>query len=187
MRLPHRTMHVVCESAVDATGAALGWLAVLSGDFVAVVAAAGADSEAAAGLVGRQIPRDSGAVGYVLQSGQPIAVQPAGKAGGDHGATELLGRTPQSLVAVPCATATDPIGVLQVIDKFGSPGFTFDDVEVISLLGTVAGAALADAGAVAEEVPSPSQLAAALTALADSDPGRYARVAPVLESLLNQP
>ncbi|MBI2705658.1 MAG: GAF domain-containing protein [Actinobacteria bacterium] len=186
MRLPHRTVQVVCESAVEATGATLGWLGVLDGGAVAIVAAAGGEPSAPAALVGRNVPRDVGSVGYVLQSGQPMAVQPAGKPGGDHGVTQLLGREPASLVCVPCASAGEPVGVLQVLDKVAGGGFSFDDVEILTLLGTVAGAALADAGAVAEDVPSPELLGRALAGLADVDPDHYARVAQIVSSLLHQ-
>lgn len=186
MRLPHRTVQVVCESAVESAAASLGWLGVLNGNAVSIVAAAGDDPAVAASLVGQQVPRDVGAVGFVLQSGQPMAVQPSGKAGGDHGSTQLLGRTPQSLVCVPCVAAGDPIGVLQLIDKVGGGGFTFDDVEIVTLLGTVAGAALADVGAVTEDVPSPALLGSALAGLADTDPEQYAKVALVVTSMLNQ-
>jgi GAF domain-containing protein len=186
MRLPHRTVQVVCESAVEATGASLGWLGIVDGDAVAIIAAAGDDPAAASALVGQRVGRDVGSVGFVLQSGQPMAVQPSGKPGGDHGATQLLGRVPASLVCVPCASAAEPVGVLQVYDKVGAGGFSFDDVEILTLLGTVAGAALADAGAVVEDVPSPQLLGSALAGLADVDPAQYAKVALIVSSLLHQ-
>jgi len=186
MRLPHRTVQVVCESAVEVTAASLGWLGVLNGNTVSVVAAASEDPATAEALVGRQVERDAGAVGFVLQSGQPMAIQPGGKQGADQAVTTLLGHAPMSLVCVPCTDAGDALGVLQLVDKVAGGGFTFDDVEIATLLGAVAGAALADVGAVVMDVPSPALLAGALSGLADIDPDRYARVALAVGSLLER-
>lgn len=184
MRVPQRTVQAVVDAAVDATDAALGWLAVVEGDDLVVVAAASADPSVASALVGRRVPAGLGSGGFVVQSGQPVALQPS-RGGGDEGTVALTGQAPAGLVCVPCTTADDVVGVLQVIDKAAGGAFGFDDVELLTILGGVAGAALADAG-VFVEVPEPARLAAQLGLLADADPGRYAAVASVLAALLHQ-
>jgi GAF domain-containing protein len=187
MQLPQRTAQVVCESAVDATAAAVGWLGVVDDSEIVVVAVAADDPATAAELVGRRLTGATGSVGFVLQSGQPMALQPMGRTSGesaDEPAALLLGRAPMSLLCVPCAGAADAVGVLEVIDKAGGGAFTFDDIEVVTLLGSVMGAALVDAGAMVDDVPVPARLTGELTALADTDPTRYATVARIVESLL---
>jgi GAF domain-containing protein len=188
MQLPQRTAQVVCESAVDATAAAVGWLGVVDGEDVIVAAVAADDPSTAGDLVGRRLAAAAGSVGFVLQSGQPMALQPMGRATGEAGdepAGVLLGRPPLSLLCVPCAGAADAVGVLEVIDKAGGVAFTFDDIEVVTLLGSVMGAALVDAGAMVDDVPVPARLTGELAGLADTDPTRYATVARIVESLLH--
>jgi sigma-B regulation protein RsbU (phosphoserine phosphatase) len=189
MQVPQRTAQVVCESAVDATAAEIGWVGVVDGGEVVVVAASSADPTTAASMVGRRLAVGAGSVGFVLQSGQPMALHPAGRTGGtatgaDEPAAALLGRPPLSLLCAPCSGASDAVGVLQVLDKGGGGAFSFDDVEVVTLLGTVMGAALVDAGAASDELPPPARLGRDLSGLADTDPARYATVARLVDSLL---
>ena len=75
------------------------------------------------------------------------------------------------------------IGALELIDKEGTSRFTFDDVEIVTLLAGIAAAALA-AAAPATVLPSPSELAADLQRLATADVRRYAAVAGALTALL---
>jgi GAF domain-containing protein len=189
MQVPPRTAQVVCESAVDATAATVGWLGIVDGDDVVVVAASADDATLAASMVGHRLVGRTGSVGFVLQSGQPMAVQPAGRStsgsAGDEPAEVLLGRAPLSLLCVPCSGATDAVGVLQVLDKAGGGAFSFDDVEVVTLLGSVMGAAFLDAGNIVDDVPVPGRLTSELTGLADADPARYATVARIVDSLLH--
>jgi hypothetical protein len=189
MHVPQRTAQVVCESAMDATAAEVGWVGLVEGQAVLVIAAAADDPVVASSMVGRRLAVDAGSVGFVLQSGQPMALHPAGRIGGAASATDepavaLLGRPPLSLLCAPCAGPADAVGVLQVLDKGGGGAFSFDDVEVVTLLGTVMGAALVDVGAVVDELPPPARLGHDLSGLADTDPARYATVARLVDSLL---
>ena len=73
-----------------------------------------------------------------------------------------------------------------MLDKAGGGPFSFDDVEVVTLLGAVVGAALVDAIGAPVELPPPARLVAELTAMAESDPEEYARIGPIVASLLRR-
>jgi hypothetical protein len=76
--------------------------------------------------------------------------------------------------------------VLEVVRLEGREGFTFDDVEIVSLLADIAGAAIADDATSTIEVTPPARLSVELTALAAQDSQRYADVARVIDALLGQ-
>jgi len=74
------------------------------------------------------------------------------------------------------------LGVLELVDA-PSGSFSFDDVEVVSLLADVAGAALGeDADFVAPATPH--QLFEALSSVAALDPTRYRDIARIVGALL---
>ena len=82
---------------------------------------------------------------------------------------------PASVLCVPCAHDDDVLGVLELVDKAGGGPFTFDDVELITVLANIAGSALAEsAGGV---VRSPDELGGELRQLAADDPTAYVAVA----------
>jgi hypothetical protein len=134
--------------------------------------------------VGRTTGVGAGTASFVVQSGQPVALQPGTGAMNDEISTELLGRVPVSLVCVPCSADEHAVGALQLIDKFGGGGFDFDDVEVATMLGGITGAALAEGGTVAIAPPPAEKLSRDLSRLADADPTRYAALALVIDALL---
>ena len=84
---------------------------------------------------------------------------------------------------IPAVIVINYAGVLEVIDKQDGGRFSIDDVEIVTLLGGIAGAALADAGD-AVPVVSPDELASGLRQLAVADPARYASVAEAVRALL---
>lgn len=184
------TLHAVVRGALEATGAAHGWLLANEEAGLRVVAVGGDVPSVAVGddvptvAVGDIVPATGGSYGYVIASGQPLALQP--HAGRDDPWAEphpLVGRVPASICAVPCEGLDALVGVLEVVDKAVGP-FSFDDVEVVTLLGGIAGAALDDGATTVEAVPDPAGIAAELTSLRDVDPTRYRRVAALIESLL---
>jgi GAF domain-containing protein len=173
----------ITRSVVDATGAASGWLLTARATGFEVVAVAG---DAVPRLVvGRTVPHGDGAAAFVAGSGQPLAIQPGrGEGSGVDDVTALLGRPPTAVLAVPCTVDDRAIGVLQLVDKVGGGAFTFDDVEVATVLAGIAAVALADDTPTSTAVPTPAQLGHALAQLAATDPARYARLAPTLGALL---
>jgi GAF domain-containing protein len=173
-------LQAIARAALDATGAAAGWVLALEGERLRAVGAAG---ERAGELVGVEVPADVGTPGYVVSSGQPIALAPRGTDPRlEEGLGARLGRLPASVLCVPCLHDDAVLGAMELVDKAGGP-FSFDDVELVTLLGGIAGVALSVAGTEVTPRP-PVAFARELEVLAGSDPAAYARLATVLEALL---
>ena len=167
-------------AAVVATASSKGWVLALHSGELHVVAAVG---EGAGDLMGTKIPTGSGTAGFVASSGQPMALAPrSGDVRIDEGLTALLPGRPTSILSVPCG-GDDVLGVLELVDKVGGGPFSFDDVELATLLAGIAGAALETTGADVTARP-PAELAAELARLASADPEGYARLAAVIDALL---
>ncbi len=172
----------VLRSAIEATGAAQGWILETAGEEFVVRAAAGTDVH----LVGQRVPLDSGFAGYVASSGQPIAMSPRrDDARGAQGVAALVGTQPGSVLAVPCGVGDTIDGVLELVEKHGGGPFTFDDVEIATLLAGIAGTALQADSERTATVASPQQIGADLARLATADPARYATLANFLGTVLS--
>lgn len=174
-------LHTIVRTAVDATGASRGWLLAVDGADLRLMAAH--PYEATAALHGVRLPA-GGVAGYVVSSGQPLALSPrSDEALFVGGVEQLLGPVrPTSVVCVPCERDGEVVGALQLVDR-AAGSFTFDDVEIVTLLGTIAGAALTEAVA-GTAPPAPASLGRDLERLAVTDPSRYRTVASILEALL---
>jgi sigma-B regulation protein RsbU (phosphoserine phosphatase) len=176
-------LDALARAATGATGASAGGLLVAAGERLRVAAAAG-DLDPGR-VVGAEVGPSDGVAGYVVSSGQPVAVAIRPDAPAATSALAgLLGRSPATILCVPCAAGDEVVGALELIDKAGGGPFTFDDVEVATLLGGIAAVAMAEAGTAAPAVPDPAQLAGDLRRLAGADPTRYAAVAPAVAALL---
>ena len=173
------TYQAVVDQALRTTGASSGWLLTLAGSTLRVVAAAGLAAER--DLVGSEL-MPSGAQGYVLSSAQPAALMPQPNDPANDGAAGFPG-VPTSVVAVPCGDEA-PVGVLELAEKAGAMPFTFDDIESLATLASVAGAALSEGDDASIRVTTPAELAAGLERLAVGDPQRYVDTAQAFELLL---
>ena len=125
-------LQAVVDTLVEATGAQAGWIVGGEGNRLVVRAASG---DGTTGLVGRSVPAATGSAGFVMASGQPVAL--AGDTSDPRlaeGITQLTGLIPGSLVCVPCDTPDGVIGALEAVEKRGAARFTFDDIELASLL-----------------------------------------------------
>ena len=176
-------MNVVLQSilgsAVEVTAATMGWIAVPRGDGLEVVAAVGAGD-----LMGTVVPGSAGTAAYVLASGQPVAMAPRpDDPNAADGIAARAGVRPTAVLCVPCAHDDDILGVLELVDKPAGAAFSFDDVELVTVLANIAGSALRSSST-ASDVRSPEELFADLRQLASSDPTAYIGVASVLEALL---
>jgi GAF domain-containing protein len=172
-------LQAVVDSAVGATAASAGWVMALQGERLAVVAAFGVPD-----VVGADVAAGEGTAGFVATSGQPMAM--AARAGDARLSEGILGRLteqPSSVLCVPCTSADTVVGVLELVDKAGGGTFSFDDVEVATLLAGIAAAAI-EAGGGDVAVRSPSELGAELHRLAAADPAGYAQVATLVEAIL---
>jgi GAF domain-containing protein len=176
-------LQAITRAALDATAAAAGWLLASQGDKLQIVATAGVPPGA---LLGTKVPASEGSAGFVIASGQPLALKPSeGDARATGGVSGLLGRRPSSVLCVPCAWEDTVVGALELVDKEGAATFSFDDLEVATLLGSIAGTALKDGPSMAPPPPTPAELARGLATLAGADPTRYAGVAAMLGALLD--
>lgn len=171
----------IVTAAVDVTAASVGWLLAVQGDELVVVAAAGGDSPGS--LLGqRRTP--AGTAGFVVASGQPASIDSPPGDTSNVGAGGLDGN-PAGVLAAP-AGDEDVVGVLEVARPEGSAAFTLDDIEEITLLARIAGAAL-EVGEFADtSVRSPDELGSALAHLATRNPTRYAAIARMLDAVLGQ-
>jgi len=184
--LPRPLLQTIVRSAVEATGARLGWLAVVvDATELAVIAAAG-EIDVVERVLWQRTAVGRGSASYVIQTGQPVALRPQEGGSSDDWAAEMLGRQPESIVCVPCHGEDQAIGALQLIDKVDGSSFSFDDIELAVVLAQIAGAAAAETTGGAVAVPSPAQLSSDLTRLADADPTRYVAVAQALSALVAQ-
>jgi GAF domain-containing protein len=172
-------VQAVVDSAVTATAASAGWVLALDGQRLVVVAARGGGD-----LVGAEVPADAGTAGFVVNSGQPMAMAVReGDARLGEGVLGLLARRASSVLCVPCTAGDTVVGALELVDKAGGATFSFDDVELATLLAGIAAAALAaDEGEVA--VRSPDELGAELHRLAAADPAGYALTAALVDAIL---
>jgi GAF domain-containing protein len=183
--MARQTLETLVASAVDVTSAALGLVARVDGDALRVVSAVGSAATAArAGELVDHVLAPGGTAAFVVGSGQPIAAQPgAGDTRASDDAVLLGGTTPTSVLCVPCVWDDEVIGALQLMNKAGGGSFSFDDVEVATVLGTIAGAALAE-GVEAVGHRSAAELGNELRRLEGADPAAFHAVATVVEALL---
>ncbi|MGZ6297107.1 MAG: GAF domain-containing protein [Candidatus Limnocylindrales bacterium] len=103
-----------------------------------------AAGEQGAGAIGLAIPPTRGLAGYVFSTGQPLALSDVGSDPRfDRAAAERTGYVPRSIAAVPLVDQGEPVGVLQVLDKRGSPTFSLRDMELLAVFARQAAAAIA--------------------------------------------
>jgi GAF domain-containing protein len=169
----------ILGSAADVTAADMGWILVdRDGSLEVVAGADGGD------LIGATVPADAGTAAYVLASGQPVAMVPRpDDPNATDGVAALVGTRPATVLCAPCAHDDEVLGVLELVDKNGGP-FTFDDVELVTVLANIAGSVLRSDPSTGSDVRSPEELFADLRQLAGTDPTSYIAVATVLEALL---
>ncbi len=173
-------LDAIVHTAVDVTAASVGWILMVDGDELVVVAAAGGPK--ASSHLGRRVDV-RGVAGLVIASEQPAAIDTPPADTSNVGAGGIDGN-PAGVLAAPAAGDEDVVGVLEVARPEGSDPFTMDDIEEVTLLARIAGAALEELEEATSNVPSPEELGAELTRLAASDPARYGAVARMLSSLL---
>lgn len=180
---PHsQTLQTVVQLAVSGAAGDLGWLAVPGPGDDLVVAASSAQGDTPLPH-GRRLDGRHSYGGFVIETIQPVALEL--RHGDDRAGTELaaLGASSGHLLAVPCVHEDTCLGVLEVVAGDARGRFDLDDVELVTLLGSVAGAAVHERlGGSAP--PTAEQLATELKHLAASDPGRFATVSRLVAAVL---
>lgn len=94
-------------------------------------------------VVGMRIPLDSGIAGYVVMTGQPIAisnVQQDARFRQDF--AQSTGYVPRSILAMPLLSGDRVIGVMEVLDKISAPSFGMQDMELLGLFARQAAIAI---------------------------------------------
>jgi GAF domain-containing protein len=86
------------------------------------------------------------------------------------------------VLCVPCGD-DEIVGALELVDKAGGAAFSFDDVELATLLAGIAGVAI-EARADGPAAPSARELASGLERLAATDAARYDTVARAVAALV---
>lgn len=102
-----------------------------------------AAGEKGAGAIGLSVKPSQGIAGFVFSSGQALALSDVARDPRfDRKTAERTGYVPRSIAAVPLVTDDGPVGVLQVLDKRGSPTFSLRDMELLAVFAGQAAAAI---------------------------------------------
>ncbi len=181
MTAPNAPLQALVRAAVEATGATAGWLLEREREELVVRAA---HAEHPGRLIGRRVPV-SGTAGFVVSSSQPLALS---NVSADErfapSSDDAVLHAANSVISVPCSDEDETRGALEVFDKVGGASFSYDDLELVTLLADIAGPMLAHTGDAGLAVPEPHELADALNRLAVSNPVRYAALAALISALL---
>ena len=97
-----------------------------------------------AGAIGKSVKPSQGIAGFVFSTGQAIALSDvASDPRFDRKTAERTGYVPRSIAAVPLTDEQGTHGVLQVLDKKGTPTFELRDMELLGVFATQAATAIA--------------------------------------------
>jgi hypothetical protein len=119
-------------------------------------------------------------LGFVLASGQPLSIGP--QATGDAPAGDM---TSGPVLVVPCVGDSGVTGALEIRGSTGTQPFGPEASRLASLFADVAAALFEDDGG-SSNAPSPVELGAELTRLAETEPARYVAMAATIEALLGR-
>jgi len=97
-----------------------------------------------AGAIGKSVKPSQGIAGFVFSTGQALALSDvASDPRFDRKTAEKTGYLPRSIAAVPLTDEQGTHGVLQVLDKKGSPTFDLRDMELMGVFAAQAATAIA--------------------------------------------
>jgi GAF domain-containing protein len=94
-------------------------------------------------LVGTKFPLDKGIAGYVVMTGQPIAISNVRQdARFNQDFAKSTGYVPTSILATPLLAKDRVIGVMEVLDKIDAASFDMKDMNLLSLFANQAALAI---------------------------------------------
>jgi GAF domain-containing protein len=94
-------------------------------------------------VVGKRIPIDHGIAGYVLMTGQPVAISDVKQDPRfNQDFAQETGYVPRSILAMPLEWQERTLGVMEVLDKIDSPAFGLEDMELLGLFARQASIAI---------------------------------------------
>lgn len=138
-------LQLILASASDLVGADHSSLLLLdedTGELVFHTVAGETDGSVAQ----RRVPAGKGIAGWTLQHNQPVVLDdPASDERFYAGIGEAVGVETRNLVAVPLSVKERAIGVVEVMNKRGSAGFSDADVELATALAALASVAIDNA------------------------------------------
>ena len=133
----------IVNAAARLFDAAAASIALLDHDTDELVLEAASGSE---GVVGLRFPAHQGIAGWVMTTGEPLAVSDVRR---DprfaRDFAESTGYVPASILAVPLIVREEVEGVLEVLDKASAASFGLDDMELLSLFARPAAVAVEQA------------------------------------------
>jgi GAF domain-containing protein len=94
-------------------------------------------------LVGTRFPLDKGIAGYVVMTGQPIAISNVRQdARFNQDFAKSTGYVPTSILATPLLAGEHVIGVMEVLDKIDAASFGMQDMSLLGLFANQAALAI---------------------------------------------
>jgi signal transduction protein with GAF and PtsI domain len=94
-------------------------------------------------LVGLKFPLDKGIAGYVVMSGQPLAISNVRQdARFNQDFAKSTGYVPNSILATPLRSGERVIGVMEVLDKINAASFGIQDMELLGMFAHQAAIAI---------------------------------------------
>jgi len=169
------TYQAVVNEALRATSASSAWLlAVHHADLVVVATAGVASSSTSVGTV----VASTGTRAYVMASARPAVMMPNAEDPATAGTAGVFGSA-HSILVSPCGDES-PLGLIELADKTTGESFSFEDLELVSSLATVAGAALGESRPRALDPIAPEEIMIGLKDMASNDPRRYGELASVI-------
>jgi transcriptional regulator with GAF, ATPase, and Fis domain len=94
-------------------------------------------------LVGTKFPLDKGLAGYVVMTGQPIAISNVRQdARFNQDFAQSTGYVPTSILATPLLAGEHVIGVMEVLDKLEAVSFNMQDMGLLGLFANQAALAI---------------------------------------------
>lgn len=121
-------------------------------------------------LAGTRIPLDQGIAGYVVMTGQPIAISNVEQdARFNRDFAKSTGYVPRSILATPLMAGDRVLGVMEVLDKIDAPSFGMQDMELLGMFAHQAALAIDQAQSIENLGDA---LVISLKRLALSEPGQ---------------
>ncbi len=94
-------------------------------------------------LVGTRFPLDKGIAGYVVMTGQPIAISNVRQdARFNRDFAQSTGYVPTSILATPLLAGEHVIGVMEVLDKLNAASFGMQDMGLLGIFANQAALAI---------------------------------------------
>jgi GAF domain-containing protein len=135
-------LQTIVEAAARLFGAAASSIALLD-EAEGMLEFRVATGAGAKEVVGMRIPVSQGIAGYVVMTGQPMAVSSVDE--DPRFARETARKTgyvPRSILAMPLLYQDRPIGVIEVLDKIDAPSFGMQDMELLGIFARQAAVAI---------------------------------------------